>query len=70
MRNTIEIEIWMMRKKMTVGQIRQDLGYRSHACVSLTIAGKRNTRRVLQYLKDAGCPRDLLDLPKDMEDAA
>jgi len=35
--------------------------------VANTLAGRQNNRRVLQYLKDKGCPVEYLALPTDME---
>lgn len=72
MRNTLEIEIWMKRSKprLTVAKIQRSLGFFNHGVVSDTIAGRRQNRRVLQYLLDAGCPAKHLDLPKDMREAA
>jgi hypothetical protein len=60
----------MLRHQMTVDSARRALGYRNHTPVSLTIDGKKNLRKVLQYLKDQGCPEHYLDLPKSMEKAA
>lgn len=70
MRNTLEIEIWMKRKKLTVSDIQRALNFKNHGVVSDTIADRRQNRRVLQYLLDAGCPAKYLDLPKDMREAA
>jgi len=70
MRNSTEIRIWMLRNQLTVESIRRDLGYRNHTPVSLTIDGKRNQQKVLQYLKDHGCPEQYLHLPKNMKKAA
>ncbi len=70
MRDATEIRIWMLRNQLTVDSTRRALGYRNHTPVSLTIDGKKNLRKVLQYLKDQGCPEQYLGLPKDMEKAA
>lgn len=72
MRNTLEIEIWMKRAnpKLTVAKIQRVLGFQNHGVVSDTIAGRRQNRRVLQYLLSTGCPARYLDLPKDMREAA
>ncbi|MFZ5775075.1 MAG: XRE family transcriptional regulator [Thermodesulfobacteriota bacterium] len=70
MRNTLEIEIWMKRKKITVAQIQRALEFANHGVVGDTIAGRRNNRRVLQYLFNKGCPARYLGLPADMREAA
>jgi len=70
MRNTLEIEIWMKRQKLTVAKVQRALGFVNHGVVSDTIAGRRQNRRVLQHLLDAGCPEKFLDLPADMRRAA
>lgn len=70
MRNSTEIRIWMLRNQLTVDSTRKALGYSNHTPVSLTIDGKKNLRKVLQYLKDQGCPEIYLGLPDDMVKAA
>lgn len=70
MRNTLEIEIWMKRQKLTVSDIQRALSFKNHGVVSDTIADRRQNRRVLQYLLKEGCPAEYLDLPKDMREAA
>lgn len=70
MRNSKEIRVWMIRNGYTIESIRQDLGYLNHTQVSLTIAGVRNSMRVLGYLFNKGCPEKHLGLPERMEEAA
>lgn len=70
MRDSTEIRIWMLRNQLTVDSTRRALGYRNHTPVSLTIDGKKNLRKVLQYLRDQGCPEQHLGLPKDMDTVA
>lgn len=70
MRNSTEIQVWMLRNGHTVESIRRDLGYKNHTSVSLTIAGGRNSKLVLDYLLDKGCPAKHLGLHKRMEKAA
>lgn len=67
MRNSTEIRVWMLRNGHTVESIRLALGHANHTPVSLTISGKEDTRSVLRYLVDQGCPAKYLNLPKDME---
>lgn len=66
MRNTIEIQVWMKRKGLLVKDIQEALGYQTYTGVSNTIAGRDHLRKVLRYLLSAGCPAEILDLPKDM----
>lgn len=67
MRNSVEIDVWMKRNGLSVGKIQKMLGYRTHAGVSNTIAGRDNLRRVLELLVEKGCPVKYLDLPKTMK---
>lgn len=66
MRNTLEIDIWMRRKGLSVKKIQEELGYSTHTGVSNTIAGRVHLHKVLRHLKDAGCPVKYLDLPDSM----
>ena len=70
MRNSKEIRVWMIRNGHTTESIRKALGYSSHTPVSLTIAGSRNSLRVLGYLLKHGCPAKHLGLPEHMEKVA
>lgn len=70
MRNSKEIKVWMIRNGHTVESIRKDLDYSNHTQVSLTIAGARDSMRVLGYLLNKGCPAKHLGLPERMEKAA
>ena len=51
-RNTAEIKVWMLRNGHTIESIRKTLGYANNSPVSLTISGKRSTRRVLSWLRE------------------
>jgi hypothetical protein len=56
----------MVEQGLTVAEVaRRADAQASHT--SDTIYGKRQHRRVLQTLVDAGCPRRLLELPEDMK---
>jgi len=66
MRNTVEINVWMLRNGWSVGRIQRKLGYRTHTGISNTLAGRENLSKVLQLLLDVGCPVEYLDLPKSM----
>lgn len=65
MRNSQEIRIWMLREGLKVSQIACDLSITS-SVVSRTIRGKKNSRKVLRYLLDKGCPWQHLNLPPDV----
>lgn len=69
-RNTAEIKVWMLRNGHTIESIRKTLGYANNSPVSLTISGKRSTRRVLSWLREQGCPARYLDLPRQMRERA
>jgi transcriptional regulator with XRE-family HTH domain len=65
MRQGRKIRAWMLERDLTVAEVARRAGAReSHT--SETLHGKRQHRRVLQVLVDAGCPMRLLDLPDDM----
>ncbi len=50
---------WLKDTGMRQRQIIADTGC-SPASVSMTVNGKRNDRKVLEYLKEKGCPVDYL----------
>lgn len=60
---------WLRTKKITNDQVAEDLGV-DPSLVSHTIHGRSNSRVVLAKLRDMGCPKRLLSLPKDMDEAA
>jgi hypothetical protein len=70
MRNRIEIEVWMKRNGVKVADIQHAVGFTNHGVVSNTIAGRKDNRKVLQYLLSKGCPARHLALPKGMRKAA
>ncbi|HCR14005.1 MAG TPA: XRE family transcriptional regulator [Solidesulfovibrio sp.] len=61
-----KIKYWMSENNLKMVDIEREIQI-SHSLVSDTIHGKRNNRRVLQALLDAGCPAKMLDLPADMK---
>ncbi len=61
-----KIKYWMSENNLKVADIAREIQI-AHSLVSDTIHGKRNNRRVLQALLDAGCPARMLDLPADMK---
>lgn len=66
MRQGRKIRAWMLEQGLTVAEVaRRADAQASHT--SDTIHGKRQHRRVLQVLVDAGCPVRLLELPEDMK---
>jgi hypothetical protein len=62
-----QVRIWMLINDIRSVDIQKALCVKSHTLVANTLAGRRNNRRVLQYLKDKGCPVEYLDLPADMK---
>ncbi|MDR2551410.1 MAG: hypothetical protein LBD10_14555 [Desulfobulbus sp.] len=69
-RNSIEIRVWMRRKGIRLVNIQRELEFRTHKTVRATIEGAENNRRVLAWLRDAGCPKKHLALPADMRKVA
>ena len=67
-RNVTEIKVWMIRKGLRECDIVRETG-EGQTYVNKTLMGKKNNRRVLQYLLDKGCPAKYLALPKDMMEA-
>jgi len=69
MRQGRKIRAWMLEQGLTVAEVaRRADAQASHT--SDTIHGKRQHRRGLQVLVDAGCPVRLLELPEDMKKEA
>lgn len=65
-RNSTELKVWMIRNSLReVDIVRATKVPQTHVCK--TINGTRNSRIVLAYLLERGCPRELLALPRDME---
>jgi predicted XRE-type DNA-binding protein len=64
-RDTIAIKIWMLRNDINQTRIAKALNI-SRSLVSETINGAKNSRKVLRYLINNGCPTDVLDLPAFM----
>lgn len=60
---TVEIKIWMLRNDVRQAQVAADLGV-SRPLVSMTIHGMAKNRRVLDWLKNHGCPEEYLEFPK------
>jgi len=65
-RRPYRIKEWMAGEGLTLSRVAADLGV-STSLVGHTIYGRKNHRRVLRYLKDAGCPQNILSLPEDLE---
>jgi hypothetical protein len=62
-----QVRIWMLTHDIRSVDVLKALRMKSHSLVANTLAGRQNNRRVLQYLKDKGCPVEYLDLPEDMK---
>lgn len=60
------IKKWLHEKGITLSYIAETLGINA-GIVSSTIRGLRNTRQVLKWLSDKGCPVKYLSLPEDMK---
>ncbi|BDD85968.1 hypothetical protein [Desulfofustis limnaeus] len=69
-RDRTEARAWMVMNKIKPVDIQQALELKYLTQVSETLLGKRNDRRVLQFLLDSGCPEHYLDLPQKMRRAA
>lgn len=65
-----EARAWMVLNSIRQIDLVVALGFRYCVQVNETLQGKRNNRRVLQYLLDNGCPASHLNLPDDMGRAA
>ena len=68
-RNVKQIKIWMGRRDIREKDIDAATG-EERTYVNKTLNGTRNNRKVLQFLKDNGCPVRYLALPADMQAAA
>lgn len=68
-RNTTEIKVWMVRRKLRETDIVQATQV-EQTYVNKTINGSRHNRAVLEFLRANGCPVKYLALPKDMEKPA
>lgn len=62
MRDKIGIKIWLLKKGLGMSDIARAIGV-STSLVSYTIAGKKNSPRVLKHLKDRGVPEQILGMP-------
>ncbi len=56
---TLEIKIWLLKKKCKQAQIAKDLNV-SQTTVHKAIHGKDKNRRVERWLKERGCPEIFL----------
>jgi hypothetical protein len=68
-RNVKQIKIWMLRRGLREKDIVAATG-EEQTYVNKTLNGIKNNRKVLQFLKDSGCPVRYLALPADMQAAA
>ena len=59
------IKRWMDENGVTNAQIARDIS-RDATLVSATIRGVRNSRMVLERLRELGCPDNSLSLPDSM----
>lgn len=63
------IKKWLHEKGITLTDISKALEINA-GIVSATIRGTRNTRQVLKWLVDKGCPAGILSLPGDLKQLA
>lgn len=61
-----QAKAWMVLNDIRNVDIKEALQLNHHTQVIETLSGKRNNRKVLQYLLEKGCPADYLDLPEDL----
>jgi len=66
--NRKEIKKWLIDQELSQKEIAIDLGV-SEALVSLTIAGRKKNRRVIEALRQRGCPAEFLGSGKGEEAA-
>ena len=69
-RNSVEIRVWLQRQGIRLVTIQKALDFKDNKTVWATIEGREDNRRVLAWLRDAGCPLIFLSLPDDMRKAA
>ena len=67
-RKPFVIKEWMYGRRLTQAEVAKSLDV-NKAVVSRTIFGSANNRRVLAFLRDAGCPINALALPMDLQEA-
>ena len=61
-----QARVWMLTHDIRSVDIQRALAMKNHNLVSHTLTGKRNNRRVLQYLVERGCPVEYLDIPEKL----
>lgn len=61
-----QARVWMLNNDIRNVDVQKALFMRNHNLVADTLAGKRNNRRVLNYLLENGCPAEFLYLPEYM----
>lgn len=65
LRKPFRILEWMSEAGLSVTGLAEELGV-DPSLISHTIFARKNNRRVLKALRNKGCPREHLDLPKDL----
>lgn len=60
------VKKWLYDQGIALAAIARDLGVHP-GIVSSTIRGTRNTRHVLKWLLEKGCPVEILSLPDDLK---
>lgn len=64
-----QAKAWMVLNNIRNVDIKKALAMNNHTIVIETLAGKRNDRRVLQFLLAKGCPVSYLAIPQNMVEA-
>ncbi len=67
MRDTKKIREWMTKNRWRFVDIARGIGTKSVTHAWETVEGKRNSRRVLQWFINNGCPKGYLGLPEWMD---
>ena len=58
-----KVRLWMLANDIKVTDIARDLKV-DHSTVSHVLGGRGKSRRIIEYLRQKGCPDAFLDLYK------
>ncbi len=70
MRDTKKIREWMFDNRWRLVDIARDLKIKHVTHIWETIEDKRNSRRVLRWFIDNGCPKGYLGQPDNIKEVA
>ncbi|MFV0423512.1 helix-turn-helix domain-containing protein [Oleidesulfovibrio sp.] len=65
-RQPFRIREFLDARGLSMADVARQLGVSAQA-VSATVRGRRNHRKVLEALRDMGCPVEVLSLPEDLK---